>query len=535
MSELDEMKLQRDYIFMPSAFDGFTEDSFTFAHAIKPDTEKAALEWFGGEPIGATNYVKHLRKNFNIPKWADEAQVSSALMGSEKIFKDAIRISWDQSKFGPRFEKVLEDFGARLYKTSSPNQPALEILVGLHALSDGAWFLLIGEAWRENEGGKEFIYWHIDALNHTRYFHLKPHPSIQFFLPHLLQSAAFLSESSNPDSLELSILRDAMFGVSNGVSAPQIAMHVEQNHHHPAIVIDDQGDGDFYFMWSPETIRYGYVFQEVKDISTLEIAIAVATSSMPRVAEILVDGYSNHDGVEVNSFQEITFADDYIYKEGALDHFARGRFVAGPISQFVDFETHRLYEKIDEIQDAALAKKDAAALRLALNGYQEIISNGSGLTIAYALNRYVYAMQNYGGSVLGLSADERAGFHEYGAKLLEYSTTLRVDLEDANAFSALALLEISRNKLSDALAAVNAGITLLREDRSHVPESLIGDSDPQENPHIKLELFATRAELLYRAGEVVKAKELATKVLEEAESKDYEGPEIRKVKWILAH
>jgi hypothetical protein len=346
---------------------------------------------------------------------------------------------------------------------------------------------------------------------------------------------AFLSESSDPDSLGISITRDAMFGVSGDASAPEIAIHLQSDNHHAAIVFDDDNNGDFYFMWSPETVRYGYVFRETKDISEIEIAIAVATASLPKVAEALVDGYSNYQDAESGSFQEITFADDYIYKEGALEHFARGRFLAGPISQFVDFETSRLYDKIGDIQDLALAKKDANSLRLALNGYQEIISNGSGLTIAYAINRYVYAMQNYGGSVLGLSDDERAGFHEYGAKLLKYSTTLAVDLEDANAFSALALLEISRNKLSDALAAVNAGITLLKEDRSHIPESLLGDSDPQENPHIKLELFATRAELLYRAGEVAKAKDIAGKIFEEAQSKDYEGPEIKKVKWILEH
>lgn len=532
---LDEMKLNRNYIFAPAALPGFTEDSFSFAHAIKPETAKAALEWFGGEAVAATNYVKHLRKNFNIPEWAEEAKVSSALMGSEKIFKGSTRISWSESQFAGKFEKVLEDFGARLSNTHSPNQPGLEVLVGLHLLTDGAWFLMLGEAWRNDETGKEFVYWHIDALSHTRHFHLKPHPSIQFFIPHLLQSIAFLSESSDPDSLGVLISREAMFGVSGDTKAPEIAIHLQSDNHHAAIVIDDDENGDFYFMWSPETVRYGYIFREVDDISEIEIAIAVATSSLPKVAECLVDGYSNYQESGSQNFQERTFADDYLYKEGALEHFARGRFLAGPISQFVDFETYRLYCKVDDIHDAALAKRDADTLRIALNGYQEIISRGSGVMFAYSLNRYVYAMQNYGGSILGLSNEERAGFHDYGAKLLKYSTTLPVDLEDANAYSALALLEISRNHFNDALAAVNAGITILKEDRSHIPDSLMGDSDPQENPHIKLELFATRAELLYRAGEVAKAKDIATNILAEAESKNYAGPEIKKVKWILEH
>jgi hypothetical protein len=47
-------------------------------------------------------------------------------------------------------------------------------------------------------------------------------------------------------------------------------------------------------------------------------------------------------------------------------------------------------------------------------------------------------------------------------------------------------------------------------------------------------LFSTKAELIYRSGESVKAKELAQIILEEANSINYSGPDIEKVKWILA-
>ena len=534
-SPISAMKLHRNFDFTPEALDGFTEDSYTFAHAIKSETSEAALAWFGGEAIGAANYVKHLRKNFNIPAWADSAKVSKALMGTEKIFKDSTQISWSDSDFAVQFAQVLEDFGGRFVYLNDPKGPGLEVLVRAHMLSNGTWFVMVGEAWKYNESEKVFIYWHIQALNHTRHFHLKPHPSFQFFIPHLLQSAAFLSESSDPDYLSVLISREAIFGCTENVSAPQIALHLVRDHHNVAILFDEECNGEFNFMWSAETVRYGYVFPEVSDIAEIEIQIAVASTSLSKVAEILADGYSNHDSSESKNFQEVTFADDFIYNEGAIEHFARGRYVAGPISQFIDLEGYFLYSKIDEIQDEALVAKDAASLRLALNGYQEIISNGSGIALAYALNRYVYAMLNSAGPVLGLSASERAGFYDYGAKLLTYASTLRVDLEDANAFSNLAILEMARGKYNDALAAVNAGITLLKEDRSFIPESFLGDSDPQLNPHIKLELFASRAELLYRAGQVAKAKDLANKVLAEANLQSYEGAEIEKVKWILSH
>jgi hypothetical protein len=532
---MSEMKLHRNFQFTPEALDGFTELSYTFAHAIKPETSDAALTWFGGETVGAANYVKHLKKNFNIPTWAESAKVSSTLMGTEKVFKESTQISWSDSEFAAQFAQVLDDFGGRLVHLNSPKGPNIEVLVRFHALSNGTFFVMIGEAWKKNESEEVFIYWHINALNHTRHFQLKPHPSFQFFIPHLLQSAAFLSESSDPDYQSTLIPRDAIFGCTESVSAPEIALHLERDHLNVAILINEEDIAEFHFMWSAETVRYGYIFNEVSDISEIEIQIAVASTSLAKVAEILVDGYSNHQSPGITNFQEITFSDETIYKEGALDHFARGRYLAGPISQFIDLEGYFLHHKIDVLQGEALAKKDPTSFRLALNGYQEIISNGSGISLAYALNRYVYAMLHSGGPVLGLSESERAGFYDYGARLLTYATTLRVDLEDANAFSNLAVLEVARSRFNDALAAANAGITLLKEDRSYIPESFLGDSDPQLNPHIKLELFATRAELLYRAGQVAKAKDLAGKVLAEANSKEYEGAEIEKVKWILSH
>jgi tetratricopeptide (TPR) repeat protein len=200
----------------------------------------------------------------------------------------------------------------------------------------------------------------------------------------------------------------------------------------------------------------------------------------------------------------------------------------------MDSQTLYVYANCQEVNQQAMGLKDPALLRLVLNGYQEIMTKGSGMCLPHAMNSYVYLMQNYGGLILGLSDEERSDFHDYGAKILTYVTTIPVDLQDANAYSNLALLETGRKRYKEALDAVNAGIAILKEDRLHYPDSAVGNSRPLENPGIKLELFSTKAELIYRSGQKDKAKELAQIILEEANSLQYSGPDIEKVKWILA-
>ena len=110
-SLIDEMKIHHSFEFKPQAFEGFTAESFTFAKAIKPTTERSALRWFGGEPTSSEGYLKHLRKNFNIPKWAEGSILSSQLLGSEKVFKNATQISWSESTFALRFASFLGELG----------------------------------------------------------------------------------------------------------------------------------------------------------------------------------------------------------------------------------------------------------------------------------------------------------------------------------------------------------------------------------------------------------------------------------------
>jgi len=528
-SLLNELKIENSFEFKPLVLEGYSAESFTFDNCTNPLIQETALGWFGGDATSSKSFIKHLRKNFKVPKWAEESMVSSELLGTDKIFKDSTRVSWSDSSFSLQFSSVLDDLGSTTQLTVSPNGPQIEVLTGIWLLSTGHPFVVTGELWKDNKSSNHFIYWHFDALISTRHFHLKPHPSVQYFLPLLFQSAGFLSETSDPDTWAMTPSRQRMFCVDDASLPPPLAFHSAKNYYHAVVTLKDEVP-ELTFEWSAETVRYGYIFEEIDDLSKIEISIAIASSSLTKVADILVDGFCNYP----SKFQETTFSEISIYAEGVLDHFEIGSFLPGPFAMYIDNESLLLVMKCDQILDDALDKKNATRMRVALSGYQEVISKGSGSAVPHSINGYVYYIQHYGGSVLGLGENERADIHDYAVKLLKYVTTLPVDLQDANGFSNLALIEISRKRFNDALQAVNSGITLLKQDRSYIPESSFGNSVPNENPWIKLELFATRADLIYRSGDSTKAKELAEKVLSEALRINYDGPEIKKVKWILA-
>lgn len=521
--------------FDPNVVEDYSGESYRFAAILGKTIRKKSLLWFGGKMTGHLKFVKDLRVGFNLPQISSNSIVANEFLGTEHIFENATRVSWSKSTFAKEFEKVLNEFGAVCSLTKDPQNPEFESSTGWGLISSAHPFGISGDVWRDSESGSEFIYWHFDALTHTRYFHLETHPAVEFFLPLLFQQATFLAESNNPDSYATNPDRKTMFGVDHKSKIPRIAIRVEKNAYRRDFFVNDDGNPEIEYNWSPETVKFGYVFQSVEDVADITRAIKLAFISLSRIASILVDGYCNHQDQSDDSFQKVTFSDDAIYEQGSIPHYARGKFVPGPIAIYSDRTTFSFFNRSYQLELEGIEEKAVDVFRMALNGYLEVISRGSGQSLPQAINDYVSKIQNEGGGILGLSERERQDFHDYGAELLRYATTMPVDLEDALAFSNLALLEISRKRYREALQAVNSGIMILKEDRSSLPVTVYGNSDPQLNPWIKLELFATRAELLYRAGEVVRAKDIAAKVLEEAELREYEGPEIEKVKWILAH
>ena len=534
--KLSEFRINLDYLFKPIARNNFNVEAFTFKNANLLASIAAAQSWFGGPLIGLKQVIEKGSDGFEYPEWTNDLQVSKSLLNSEKIFSTAKRTAWSNSKFATHFSESMAGLGATIQMVPCPQDNSLEIISGTWSLSNGEQFAIMGEVWVDSKSGKEFVYWYFDALVRTRpaTSQIASNTTTRYFLPYLFQSCGYLSETMFPSDQTVTQTREQTFGFEDSNLAPRLAFHTEENYYHLAITSDGNQLAVNYF-WTPETTRYGYIFHEVDDLTSYFNAMSVATEALPKVADLLVDGYANYPSESEIPFQNSCFSDSVIFGQGVLWHFEEGIFIPGPIYVDMEFRTIELYAKSQDVAQIGIQRKDAALLLAGLNGYQEIISKGVGASIAHAANSYVYTQTSAGNTLLALSDEAKAGFKDYAVEILNFVTRLPVDLQDANSCSNLATIEVSRENFKEALDAVNLGINKLKENRRHYPQSMMGNSIPELNPGIKLELFATKAELLYRSGNKEKAKEVANDILEDAKASNHAGPEIEKAKWIIAN
>lgn len=501
--KLEKFRVTFDFKHTPRPIGEIPGDAFTFSHATSGGTYYEADEWSG------------------------------RVRPTDKFFENAIRVPWMDSHFAAEFAQTLANLGATVQVVTTPQERDLTVLAGIWHLTDGTPFMVFGEVWRDQSSQKEFIFWNFDALVRTRPWSrvVRVNPALQLFLPKIFNGCVYVSEAPSPLEHESKVGRRELFEIQ---TPPPIAFHAEENHFHAALVGEGE-DSHVDFFWTAETIRYGYIFDEVEDLESLETALAIAATALPKVAEVLVDGFSNNPGTGKNSFQGICGADAAIFTKGEIKHYEMGIFIPGPIHLACEMRTISIYALAQELLGIAQMKRDKDALFAGLSGIEEVISHGAGGSFVHAVNVYVYMMLNFASKLIGQSAEDEKAFKIYGSTLLKYISAMPVDLQDANALSNLALLEISREQYSAAIEAVSQGIEKLKEDRMHFPQSMMGNSNSAENPWIKLELFATKAELIYRSGKKDEAKALASLVVEEAAELEYEGPEIAKMKWVLSN
>jgi len=501
--KLEKFRVKYDFKHTSRAIGDIPGDAFTFSHATSGGTYYEADEWSG------------------------------RVRPSDKFFTNAERLPWTSSSFATEFAQTLANLGATVQVVTTPQEKDLTVLTGIWNLSDGTPFMVFGELWRDKSSGKEFVFWNFDALVRTRPWSrvVEVNPALQLFLPKIFNGCVYISEAPSPLAHESEIGRRELFQTQ---SPPPLAFHAQPNHFHAALVGQGE-DMQVDFFWTAETIRYGYIFEEVADLENLETALAIAAGALPKVAEVLVDGFSNNPGNGKNSFQGICGADAAIFTKGEIKRYEMGIFIPGPIHLACEMRTIAVYALAQELLAIAGMKKDKDALLAGLAGMEEVISHGAGGSFVHAVNGYVYTMLNLAAQLIKQSPEDAKAFKAYAALLLKYVSKMPVDLQDANALSNLAMVEISRERYTGAIEAVTEGIEKLKEDRSFFPESVMGNSNPADNPGIKLELFATKAELIYRSGKKDEAKALAAIVVEEAAALEHDGPEITKVKWILSN
>lgn len=529
---LTSYRLELTYQFTPRARGKNAIEDFTFNNAISKRTNTNAQGWFGGNFIKPSELDSLKEISGRLPHWSKDINVSSTLLNTGKIFENSIRISWSKSKLGDRFAKALT--GKQFEIIASPQDPDIEVILMHSTLSDGKKFAIIAEIWLDQENKREFVYWFFDAIVHTRpSLEKNPiNPAQLYFLPWLFQSCAYLSETTSPSSEDVVGSRMQSFRAKETENLPKLAFHTEKNYYHLAFYEQQ----NFAIFWTPEITRYGYLFDDTMRIEQIASSTSLFKLSLCKVADILVDGFCNSGTSGEESFQNICIPQELVFDDDQIHQFEKSIFVPGPVYVDLEEKTIVLYVTVQESAQRALIEKNSALLVASLNGAQEIISRGVGVSFVHSINGYIYTQFFAGGMrLLGMDEDSKRGFAEYAKLLLTYASRIPVDLQDANAFSNLALIEVSLRNYQQGLHYVELGISKLRENRSNFPDSIMGSSKLENNSGIKFELFATKAEILYRHGQVDKARRIAAIIVEEAQQLGHSGAEVEKAKWIVSH
>ena len=529
-------KFSSERKFQSKQRDEFGPEAFTFRHANILMTIAMAKNWLGDdECISATKFYKDLKIN-DVPDWAEEIEVHKSLVNTDRYFEKATRIGWSESKIGKKFQEQAERVGALTHLMPSPQDLSQDILAGNWKLCDGTTLIQMGEVWKDNSNGQEFIYWHIDALVRTRPPILKPENDLatKLYLPYLFQSASYLSESPFPSTPIVMKSREAQFGYTDKKDIPKIAIHTENNCRNFGTTYEgDQMQA--IFLWTPQITRYGYVFED-KDISgTMDEALITVFDALPKVGDILADGYCNWGPDSELSFQASCFADRSLFSPEEYAPIFIGEYVPGSIYAELDFRALHVYNNSYQAFYEGMQEDNEELVNAGMGGFYDLINNGCGSSVGHSVNALIFAQFNNPESFLGEKSEPRYQEWLHDSKMfLKFVTKFDIDFQNANAYSNLALIHIDEGEFADAQKCVTAGLHILETANPNKSVSLLWESNPKAILPIKLELMMHQVSIHMEKDEKALANKLAKEIVSIATENDYDDGNVLAASYVLS-
>ena len=529
-------KFNSERKFQSKQRDEFGPEAFTFRHANILMTIAMAKNWLGDdECISATKFYKDLKIN-NVPDWAEEIEVHKSLVNTDRYFEKATRIGWSESKIGKKFQEQAERVGALTHLMPSPQDLSQDILAGNWKLCDGTTLIQMGEVWKDNSNGQEFIYWHIDALVRTRPPILKPENDLatKLYLPYLFQSASYLSESPFPSTPIVMKSREAQFGYTDKKDIPKIAIHTENNCRNFGTTYEgDQMQA--IFLWTPQITRYGYVFED-KDISgTMDEALITVFDALPKVGDILADGYCNWGPDSELSFQASCFADRSLFSPEEYAPIFIGEYVPGSIYAELDFRALHVYNNSYQAFYEGMQEDNEELVNAGMGGFYDLINNGCGSSVGHSVNALIFAQFNNPESFLGEKSEPRYQEWLHDSKMfLKFVTKFDIDFQNANAYSNLALIHIDEGEFAEAQKCVTAGLHILETANPNKSVSLLWESNPKAILPIKLELMMHQVSIHMEKDEKALANKLAKEIVSIATENDYDDGNVLAASYVLS-
>ena len=532
----ESFKFNAERKFQSKQRDEFGPEAFTFRHANILMTIAMAKNWLGDdECISATKFYKDLKIN-DVPDWAEEIEVHKSLVNTDRYFEKATRIGWSESKIGKKFQEQAERVGALTHLMPSPQDLSQDILAGNWKLCDGTTLIQMGEVWKDNSNGQEFIYWHIDALVRTRPPILKPENDLatKLYLPYLFQSASYLSESPFPSTPIVMKSREAQFGYTDKKDIPKIAIHTENNCRNFGTTYEgDQMQA--IFLWTPQITRYGYVFED-KDISgTMDEALITVFDALPKVGDILADGYCNWGPDSELSFQASCFADRSLFSPEEYAPIFIGEYVPGSIYAELDFRALHVYNNSYQAFYEGMQEDNEELVNAGMGGFYDLINNGCGSSVGHSVNALIFAQFNNPESFLGEKSEPRYQEWLHDSKMfLKFVTKFDIDFQNANAYSNLALIHIDEGEFAEAQKCVTAGLHILETANPNKSVSLLWESNPKAILPIKLELMMHQVSIHMEKDEKALANKLAKEIVSIATENDYDDGNVLAASYVLS-
>lgn len=425
--------------------ENFGRNFLAFETAVSSSTLDSSFNWFG---------------NYGLVSNAEgNAELNGHIDSTKKMFDNATRISWSESKIGVDFREKLKRFEDSLsLALYSPSIKQSDFLWACSTpLSNGYPFMQMGEVWRDNTDQSEFIYWHTEALVRTRYPRNASEldVALSLHIPNLFQSAIYLGENVANQMQVTNVQRSEVFSANKTDNIPRIAMHIEndcftfglnfvENHYEPQ------------FMWAPQSIRLGYIFEAKHMELDLQNQFESIIKSLKGIGEILADGFCNFSERAEGDFQSICFSDRSLSSSSSTPDIQLGDFVPGCLYAHLNYLSEHYFQSSHSILKQALEEKDLEQTKVGLNGLKNVMNDGCGLAFMSAANSLFYIQLSE------LSEDQRDLNWLNDAKVyLKYVSEVSFGYENANALSNLSGIRMLEGDLETALEHAARGRRLL--------------------------------------------------------------------------
>jgi hypothetical protein len=425
--------------------DNFGRNFFAFKTTVNSSTLDSSYNWF--ENYGLVSNID------------DNAEFNEHINNTKKMFDNATRISWSESKIGVDFREKLKRFeDSYSFALFSPSIKQSDFLWACSTpLSNAYPFMQMGEVWRDNIDQSEFIYWHTEALVRTRHPQNAPEldVALSLHIPNLLQSAMYLGENVANQLRVTKVRRGEVFSVNKTYNIPRIAMHIENDCFTFGLnFVEDHYEPKF--MWAPQSIRLGYIFEAKHMELDLQSQFESIINSLSGIGEILADGFCNFSERAEGDFQSICFSDRSLSSFSSIPVMQLGDFVPGCLYADLNYLTEHYFESSHSILKQALEVNDLEQMKVGLNGLQNVMNDGCGLTYMSAANSLFYIQ------LTELSENQRDTNWLPDAKVyLKYVSEVSFGYENANALSNLTGISILEGDLNTALEQAARGRRLL--------------------------------------------------------------------------